>query len=56
MTDPIRQLRDATEDDVASALSQSYVTVPLSEPADLLEFFNRMLDVIAGEEAAGTNS
>lgn len=49
MTDPIRTLRDATEDDVAKALEDSYVSTPLSEPAALLEFFNRMIDVRLGE-------
>jgi hypothetical protein len=45
----IEALRAATEDDVAAALDGAYVETPLSHSADLLEFFNRMLDVLTGE-------
>lgn len=46
------QLREATEDDVAEALRDSYVEDVLAgvgQP-ELLEFFNRMLDQRIGEE------
>lgn len=46
------QLREATEDDVAEALRNSYVEDVLAgvgQP-ELLEFFNRMLDQRIGEE------
>jgi len=39
-------LREATVDDVMLALQNTYITPPLSKPADLLEFYNRMLDVL----------
>lgn len=42
-------LRSATEDDVLRALDGAYISPPLSEPAELLEFFNRMVDVMLGE-------
>ena len=42
-------LREATEEDVQVALAGAYITPPLSEPAELLEFFNRMLDVLGVE-------
>jgi len=47
----LRQLREATEDDVEAALAGSYVEEPLAgiERAALLEFFQRMLDRFAGE-------
>lgn len=50
MPDPRTILRDATEDDVALALDRAYISTPLSDPAELLEFFNRMVDVMLGEE------
>lgn len=43
-------LRAATEDDVARALADAYVSLPLTDPAAALEFFNRMIDVITGED------
>lgn len=52
MIDPRTILRDATEDDVALALDRAYVTTPLSDPAELLEFFNRMVDVLTSEDDA----
>ena len=45
----IDQLRAATEDTVALALDRAYVALPLTTPAEALEFFNRMLDVLTGE-------
>ena len=48
MTD-LARLRAATEDDVTRALDGAYVKLD-SPAADLLEFFNRMLDVVVGEE------
>lgn len=42
----ITVLRSATEDEIAKALDQSVVEVPLSEPIDLLEFYNCMIDVM----------
>ena len=48
MPDSLTRLRAATEDDVARALTDAYVK--LDAPAvDLLEFFNRMLDVVGLE-------
>lgn len=46
----LEALRAATEDDVEAALDEASVSVPLTHPVDLLEFFNRMLDVLAGED------
>jgi len=42
-------MRAAQEKHVEAALEGAYVTPPLSTPAELLEFFNRMLDVLLGE-------
>jgi len=42
-------LRAATEDDVTAALDGAYVAFPGVQAADLLEFFNRMLDVKLGD-------
>lgn len=42
----IEHLRQASEDDVNRALDGAYVIGPLSKAADLLEFYNRMLDVM----------
>ncbi|RIV79595.1 hypothetical protein [Pelagerythrobacter aerophilus] len=50
--DVLAALRAADEDDVRKALEGAYVSAPLSEPAELLEFFNRMVDVLAGEREA----
>ena len=46
----IKCLRAATEDDVARACADSYVNLDDPSPAYLLEFFNRMIDVLIGEE------
>lgn len=48
---PIEILDNATEDDVAHALDGASVTPPLTDPTDLLEFFNRMVDVLTGRDA-----
>ncbi|WP_395326957.1 hypothetical protein WBP06_09570 [Novosphingobium sp. BL-8H] len=48
MTD-LSTLRQATEDDVERALAEAYVSLPITDKAAALEFFNRMLDVLAGE-------
>lgn len=45
-----KMLRSATEDHVTRGLAGSYVALDLLEPAELLEFFNRMLDVLTGEQ------
>lgn len=47
----IDRLREATEDDVEAALKGSYVEEVCAgtEPAALLEFWNRMLDRFIGE-------
>lgn len=50
MTD-IAALRRATEDDVETALTHASFNGWPSDEAALLEFFNRMLDVLAGEDA-----
>jgi hypothetical protein len=50
MTD-IATLRRATEDDVERALEGAYVSLPMTDKAVLLEFFNRMLDVLTGDGA-----
>ena len=49
--DPIAKLRNATEDDVTAALAGSYIedTCAGTEPAALIEFWNRMLDSFIGE-------
>lgn len=51
MPEPVdlKALRAATEDDVARALDGAYVVLPVIDQAGLLEFFNRMLDVLTGE-------
>ena len=46
MTD-LTHLRAATEDDVTRALDGAFVKID-APAADLLEFFNRMLDVMTG--------
>lgn len=45
-------LRDGNEHTVVEALDRSAVTAPISEPVELLEFFNTMLDVLTGEGGA----
>lgn len=44
-------LRQTTEDDVNAALDGAYVSLPITTPAELLEAFNRILDVRLGEGA-----
>lgn len=41
----------ASEDDVERALIDAYVSLPLTDKAMALEFFNRMIDVMLAEEA-----
>ncbi len=50
-------MRSATEDDVLKALEGSSLQLPLSAPADLLEFHHLMLDLLmrVGEEAAAAD-
>lgn len=48
--DLIKRLRAATEDHVGQALLDAYVSFPLDSRAAALEFYNRMLDVIMGDE------
>jgi hypothetical protein len=48
--DVIAILRAATLDDVAKATEYLYVAPPRATHADLLEFFNQMLDVLIGED------
>lgn len=45
MDDMIKRLRAATEDDVLRAFDGAYIDRPA---ADMLEFFQRMLDVMIG--------
>jgi hypothetical protein len=52
MPDPHTVIRNATEDDVALALHRACISTPLSDPVELLEFFNRMIDVLTGEDDA----
>lgn len=49
----ISLLRSATEDDVIKALDGAGVQLPVSSPTDLLELYNRVIDVLtdAGAEA-----
>jgi hypothetical protein len=49
----LKRLRAATEDDVRSACADAYVNLGDKSAAELLEFFNRMLDVLVGEEEPG---
>lgn len=42
-------LRQTTEDDVAEALKDAYVSLPIETTAQLLEAFQRILDVKLGE-------
>lgn len=52
MLDLLAHLREATEYDVALALHRAMISPPLATEAELLEFFNRMLDVRTGEDDA----
>lgn len=49
MTDIIPLLRNATESDVRAALEGVLFDAPPKTEVELLEFFNRMLDVLTGE-------
>ena len=52
----IRGLRAATEEDVGKALEGAYIEAP-APAAELLEFFNLMLDVrLLGDTDAGVVS
>lgn len=53
MTD-LETLRTATEHDVARALDGAYVSLPLTDAAQVLEAFNRILDLKLGQ-GAGTD-
>ena len=46
--DTIDNLRTATEDDVNEALEGAYVKLPIENTADLLEAYNRILDLKLG--------
>lgn len=46
----IKHLRAATEEDVRRACADAYVDLGDKSPAELLDFFNRMIDVLVGEE------
>jgi hypothetical protein len=49
-------LRSATEDDVARAMDSAYIE-RLDTPAEMLEFFNRMVDVrVLSDVGGGTLS
>lgn len=50
--DPIQTLRQSTEDDVIAALKNMAFDNWPQDEAELLEFFNRMLDVRLGQGAA----
>lgn len=50
--DLLNHLRNATEMDVQLALDRAYITAPLNDPDELLEFFNRMIDVLISEDDA----
>lgn len=51
MPGTLSRLRAATEDDVERALADAYVGPQLPTAAHKLEFFNRMVDVLTGEDA-----
>lgn len=46
----LARLREADDADVTAALDGGQATLPLSEPHDLIDFFNRMLDVLSEVE------
>jgi len=48
----LRHLREASSDEVETALSGSKVSLPLTASHEALEFFNCMLDVLTGVRAA----
>ncbi|RZI61361.1 MAG: hypothetical protein EOP94_00735 [Zymomonas sp.] len=41
-----RLVRSATQEDVEVALKDACVTFPITNPADLIEAYNRILDVL----------
>lgn len=45
----MRRLRAATENEVATALEGSKLSLPLTTPYEALEFFNCLVDVISGQ-------
>jgi hypothetical protein len=45
----MRRLRAATENEVATALEGSILSLPLTTPHEALEFFNCLVDVISGQ-------
>lgn len=48
VTDPAENLRQITEDDVAEALKGAYISLPLTDTAQVLEAFNLILDMKLG--------
>jgi hypothetical protein len=44
--DFIKRLRDATENEVETALQGSKITLPITTGYEALEFFNCMIDVL----------
>ena len=49
----LTRLRAATEDDVTRALEGAHIGRPNISPVELLEFYNRMIDVMVGDEELG---
>jgi hypothetical protein len=49
----LKRLRAATEDDVTHAFEGALIERPEVPAVDLLEFFNRMMDVVVGDEEPG---
>lgn len=47
----ISLLRSASEDDVIKALNDASFAPPLSDPTELLEFYNRVVDVLLDTRA-----
>lgn len=47
----IERLRMATEGDVERALDGAYISLPITDNAAALEFFNLMLDAMLGQTA-----
>jgi len=50
----VEHLRAATEDDVDAALRDANIALPLTDTAQLLEFYNRVLDVKLGIQPDAT--
>ena len=46
----LERLRAATEDDVRVACADAYVDLGDKSPAELLDFFNRMIDLVIGDK------